>query len=274
VRRDMGVFSRLITGLRLARGSISVLVDHPKLLAFPLLGGIAGIVYILVLLGGTFGLVEPESELVVYAVLFAVYMGSTFVASFFTAALMHATRDTFHGDAPSLKRSMGAAWSNVGTLLVWASISAVVGVIIRAIEESSDIAGKIVTVVFSLAWAVITYFVVPVIVFEDLSIRGAFSRSGSLVKGIWGESLGAEAGVSIVMFLLTLVGGLVAAGLFVVLPTETLPGLLVFGALGGGAVVLGLLVGYALTGIAKTALYVYGTESEAPRYFEHVEFGN
>jgi hypothetical protein len=70
------------------------------------------------------------------------------------------------------------------------------------------------------------------------------------------------------------VGGLIAAGLFVVLPTETLPGLLVFGVLGGGAVVLGLLVGYALTGIAKTALYVYGTENEAPRYFEHVELGN
>jgi hypothetical protein len=269
----MGLIGRFVTGLRLARGSISVLVDHPKLLAFPLLGGLAGVVYIVALLGGTFGILQPEGELVVYAALFLVYLGSTFVASFFTAALMDATRDTFHGEAPSVRRSLGAAWGNLGVLLLWSVVAAVVGVVIRAIEESSDIAGTIVAALFSLAWGVITYFVVPVIVFEDVSIRGAFSRSGSLVRDIWGESLGAEAGVSIVMFLMTLGGVAVAAVLFVVLPTGTTAGLLALAVLGGGAVLLGLLVGYALTGIAKTALYVYGTENEAPRYFEHVQFG-
>jgi hypothetical protein len=269
----MRFFGRLWTGLRLARGSLSVLWDNPRLLVFPLVGGIAGIVYITTLLGVTLGVVRPKDELVVYAALFFVYLGSTFIASFFTAALMDATRDTFHGDAPSVRRSLAAAWANKGTLLGWAVLAAVVSLVIRAIEETSDIGAKIVAFVFSLAWGVITYFVVPVIVFEDVSIRGAFGRSGSLVKDIWGESLGAETGVSIVMFLLTGVGVAVALGLYLVLPTDTTVGLAVVAVVGGVAIVLGLLIGYALTGIAKTALYVYGTENESPRYFDGIDFG-
>ncbi|WP_159902406.1 DUF6159 family protein [Salinirussus salinus] len=270
----MGIFGRFLTGLRLAKGSLAVLFDHPRLLLFPLVGGLAGLVYVGALLGGTFGLLQPEREVVVYGALFLVYAGSTFVASFFTAGLMHATRDAFRGEAPSVRRSLGAAWGNVGTLLLWSLLAAVVGVVIRAIEESSDIGGKIVALLFSVAWAVVTYFVVPAIVFEDVSVRGAFSRSGSLVRSIWGESLGAETGVSIVSFLLTALGVLVAVALFVALPTDTTAGLAAVAVGGGTAILLALLVGYALTGVAKTALYVYGTEGETPRYFSGVDFGN
>ena len=270
----MGIFGRFLTGLRLAKGSLAVLADHPRLLLFPLVGGFAGAVYVGALLGGTFGLLEPERDAVVYGVLFLVYAGSTFVASFFTAGLMHATHDAFRGQSPSVRRSLGVAWGNVGTLLVWSLIAAIAGVIIRAIEESSDIGGRVVALLFSVAWAVLTYFVVPVVVFEDVSVRGAFSRSGSLVRSVWGESLGAEAGVSIVSFLLTAVGVLVAVALFLLLPTETTAGLAVVAVGGGTAILLALLVGYALTGIAKTALYVYGADGETPRYFSGIDFGN
>lgn len=41
----------------------------------------------------------------------------------------------------------------------------------------------------------------------------------------------------------------------------------------GGGVPLGTVVGQALTGIAKTALYVYARETEPPHYFEDMDFG-
>jgi hypothetical protein len=59
-----------------------------------------------------------------------------------------------------------------------------------------------------------------------------------------------------------------------VLPTDTAAGLAVAAAGGGTTILLALLVGYALTGVAKTALYVYGTDGETPRYFSGVDFGN
>lgn len=269
----MGIFSRLVTGLKLARGSLSVLRDHPKLIAFPLIGGLAGLVFIAVLLGGTLVGTGQESGPILYAALFGLYVGSTFIASFFTAALMHATRDAFHGEQPDLRRSMAAAWRRKGTLLLWAVIAAVVGVLIRALEESNEIVARIVAVVFALGWAVMTYFVVPVIVFEDVGLRGMFSRSGGLVKDLWGESLGAEAGVSIVTVLLVLVGAAVTAVGFLVLPTGTAAGLFTVLAIGAIAIVGALLIGMALTGIAKTALYVYATEDETPPYFDGLDFG-
>ena len=269
----MGIFGRLATGLRLARGSLAVLRDHPKLLAFPLIGGVAGLVFIATLLGGAVVGTGGESGPVLYAALFGIYVGSTFIASFFTAALMHATRETFHGEQPSVRRSMAAAWRHKWSLLAWAVVAAVVGVLIRALEESNELVAQVVAVFFALGWAVMTYFVVPVIVFEDTGLRGTFSRSGGLVKELWGESLGAEAGVSIVTFLLVLVGVVVTAVAFFVLPSGTLAGFLVVVAIGAVAIVGALLVGMALTGIAKTALYVYATEDETPPYFGGMDFG-
>jgi len=270
----MGVLHRLRVGLRLARGSLTVLRDHPHLLWFPAIGGVAGLVFVGTLLGSVFatGLAGDGSP-VLYVTLFVVYVGSTFLAALTTAALMHETNRAFHGETPTVWGGLAAAWEHTWQLLAWAVIAAVVGVLIRAIEESSDLAGQILAVVFSLAWGVLTYFVVPVIVFEDQSVTGMFSRSGGIVREVWGESLGAETGIGIVTFLLVLAGAGVAAVLFLVVPTGSTGGLLAVLVLGGGAIVLAFLVGETLSGIAKTAVYVYATEDERPPQFAHVDFG-
>ena len=270
----MGFFGRLRTGLSLARGSISVLRDHPHLLWYPFLGGIAGLAFLATLFGSVFLFQGTEESPVLYGALFLAYVGETFLAAFFTAALMHATREAFHGDTPTVRGGLAAAWRHKWQLLTWAVIAAVVGVIIRAIEESNETAGRIVALVFGLAWGVITYFVVPVVIFEDTTIREMFSRSGSLVKQVWGESLGSEAGVGIVTFLLVLGGVALTAVVFVVVPGGSTAGLLVVLAVGAVAILGALLIGETLSGIAKTAVYVYATEDESPTYFSHVNFGS
>jgi len=269
----MNVLTRLVTGLKLARGSLRVLRANPRLLAFPVLGGVAGLVFVAVLLGATLLGTGTEGGPLLYAVLFGLYVGTTFLASFFTAALMHATREAFHGEEPSVRRSLAAAWRHKWPLLAWALIAAVVGVLVRALEESNELVARIVAVVFALGWAVMTYFVVPVIVFEDVGVRGMFSRSGGLVREIWGESLGAETGVSLVTVLLVVLALGVTAVAAVALPVGTPAGLLAVAAVGVVAVVGALLTGTALTGIAKTALYVYATEDETPPAFAGVDFG-
>lgn len=269
----MGILTRLKVGFRLAGASLSVLRQHPHLLWFPVVGGIAGLVFVGTLLGSVLLTGLSEQSVLLYATLFVVYVGSTFIASFTTAALMHATNQIFHGETPTVRSGLAAAWEHKWQLLVWAIIAAVIGILIRAIEESSDIAGTIVAVLFSLAWGVMTYFVVPVIVFEDTSVTGMFRRSGSVVRDVWGESLGAEAGVGIVTFLLTLAGGLLAAGLFFVVPTASTAGFLAVVVIGGSAILGAYLIGEALSGIAKTAVYVYATEDERPPQFAHIDFG-
>lgn len=269
----MGFFGRIKVGFGLAKRSGQLLGAHPKLLAFPLVGGLAGILFMVTLFGGLLvgGLLD-EPGVGMYAVLFVAYVVETFVASFFAAALVDATRTVFHGEEPSLRASMAAAWNHKWPLLAWSVIAAVIGVVIQAIESSDNIAAEILASLFAVAWSVMTYFIVPVIVFEDPSVTGMFKQSASTFKNTWGESIGAMGAINIVTFLFVLLGVAVAAAAFFVLPGGGTVALTVTLIVGGSAIVFGLLVGKALTGIAKTALYVFATENTAPEFFEDMDF--
>jgi hypothetical protein len=100
-----------------------------------------------------------------------------------------------------------------------------------------------------------------------------FKESASTFKNTWGESIGSMATIDIVTVLLTLGG--VALGALTFVLTTGLGSVQLFATLlvGGTAVLMALLVGKALTGVAKTALYVYATEQTAPEHFEDMDFG-
>lgn len=268
----MGFLSRLKTGWGLAMDGLGVLRDDPELAVFPLVAGVAGLAY-LALLFGVVSVVGTSDGLELYAVLFALYVGTTFVASFFTAGLVHETREAFEGREPTFRGGIAAAWANVGTILVWALVSATVGVVIRAIENQSGVVGDLLAGLFSVAWSILTYFVVPVIVFEDVGVTAAISRSGETFKDTWGETAGAGFGVGLITVVFVGAAIVVSAALFYgassvgsAIGTE---GALVVGVV---LVVLAYLASVTLGAIARTALYVYATEGLAPDQFGNVDF--
>jgi len=268
----MSVRRRLGTGLRLARDSLDVLRDHPNLLWFPAFAGLAVLVFLVAVLGTTFGLLPfaaaaNVSDTVAFAAVAVAILGSTFVATLFTAGLMFAAREALHGKQPSVRGGLRAAWEHKWTLLAWAVVSAVVGVVVRALQESNNVGSVVVGVLFSVSWAVVTYFVVPVAVFEDEPITGVFGRSVDIVRETWGESLGAEFGLGFVHLLLFGAVGLLTVGVAVL----TSP-LVAVGFVGLPLGVLAFVVASTLNGIAKVALYEYATGGDPPRYFENVDF--
>lgn len=271
----MGFFDRLRTGWALAMDSLGVLRREPELATFPLVAGVAGLVYLGVLFGsvalfGGFG-----GGFASYVVMFLTYLGSTFIASFFTAGLIHETRVAFEGGEPSFRNGLGAARRRVGTLLAWALVAATVGVVIQSLERQgrNNLAAQLFAGLFSVAWAVLTYFVVPVIVFEDVGIRDALSRSGETFKDTWGETVGAGFGVGLVTILF-LIGGVLLAVAVIAVGVSIGSLLGVVGALGVGAAVVlfAYLAGVTLGSIARTALYLYATEGTKPRDFDDVDF--
>lgn len=271
----MGLRRRFRNGVSFARYSFRILVDHPILFVYPLIAAIAGLIYFALLWG--FGplsklFTASKATVVTYVSLFVLYLGLTYIASFFTAGLMYASGQAMRGESPTLGSGLSAAAGNAGPLLVWAIISAVVGFIIQTLENSDSIASEIIGVIFSVGWSVITYFVIPVIVFEDVGIRSMFTRSKDTFVETWGESLVAVGGVGLVSIVFTVFGLLIAVVLFLVLQGSGV-GILLAVAVGFVAVVGGYLFGQALTGITKTALYLYATEGREPRYFEDADFG-
>ncbi len=258
----------------MARRSGRVLRAHPKLFVFPLIGGVSGVAFIATLIASLYvtGPLFREPGPAIYGALFIAYLVETFIASFFTAALVVATRTVFHGGDPSIQGAMAAAWERKIPLLVWSIAAALIGVLIRIIEEQDNIVAQVLAGIFAVAWSVMTFFVIPVIVFRDPRVSEMFTESARTFKDTWGESIGAMGTIDIVTFLLTL-GGVVLAGVtFVVMaglgPLQLAATILI----GGGAVMGGLLVGKALSGVAKTALYVYATEQSAPPFFDDIDF--
>jgi len=120
----MGIFERFKIGLGMARRSGNLLVDHPKLLVFPLVGGLSGIAFLLTLFGGVFvaGSAFDDSGTALYAVLFAAYLVETFVASFFSAGLIAATRTALEGGEPSVRGGLRMSWEHKKVLFVWSVV--------------------------------------------------------------------------------------------------------------------------------------------------------
>ena len=92
-------------------------------------------------------------------------------------------------------------------------MAATVGVVLKAIQERSGAIGKIVTGMIGMVWGLATFFVVPIIAYENVTPIQAVKRSAEVMKDNWGESLGATFSFGIFNLLGTI---LIALPLFLV----------------------------------------------------------
>ena len=269
----VGFFGKLKTGLKLSRDSLGVVRAHPKLVVFPLLGALASLAFWIAFLVPLFvaGLFGTGAELVV---LFVLYFLTTFAATFFTAALVFAVNQAFHGEEPLVGESLRAAWRRKGPILVWSAVAATVSVLLKKLQESNSAVARVLSSLFAVGWAVMTFFIVPVIVFEDdVTARSMFTRSAETFRDTWGESIGAGMGVTLIQFLVGLVGVVVAVGVALALAIVFPSAGLVLGIfLVAGVLVGTYLLGQTIWGITKTALYVYAAEERIPEQFADFDF--
>jgi len=262
----MGLFSRLKMGLVLTKDSLLVMRHHPRLFLFPIVSAIAGFAFLALFLGITFGLMAVSPEGGALVGLFLVYLALTFVSSFFTAGLVHQTREALSGNEVSLRDGIDAAWEVKVPILVWSLVAATVGVILNAIQSSDSRIGRLLGSLFGLAWTVMTFFVIPSIVFERASATGMFRQSASTFKSTWGETPISLAGVQVVSLLVLVPFALVAFALF---STQLVLGAIAVFLLG---VLVSFLISQTLQGVLKTTLYLYAKEGKRPDEFDDVDF--
>jgi hypothetical protein len=140
-----------------------------------------------------------------YLILFLFYLVNYFIVVFFNMALIHCTRLYFRGEEVTVEAGLKFSISRIGAIFSWAVFAATVGFILRAIQENSGILGKIITGILGIVWSVATFFVVPVIAYENLGPIGAFKRSSKMMKEKWGESIAAGFSFWLVQFLAIIV---------------------------------------------------------------------
>lgn len=245
----MGFVDRLSNGWKLSMSSFSVIRKHKKLLVFPILSGLS-----LVLVMGSFLLVffasmgwnieniDPERNGTNYLFIFIYYLVNYFVIVFFNMALVHCARLYFNGEEPSVSAGLAFSMSKIGAIFSWAVFAATVGTILRAIQENSGTIGRIITGIIGIVWSIATFFVVPVIAYENLGPIDAFKRSSEIMRNKWGERIGAGFSFVVVQIL---------ALLLIVVPLFFLGSLINFFA-GLILAVLGALLISAVMSAAKT----------------------
>ena len=196
----MNFFNRLSNGWTIAMNSFKVLKANKELIIFPILSGVSLLLvsasfFVTVLASAGWQVItitDDYSKLAQYALIFLFYFLNYFVIVFFNVALMHCTRLYFNGEEVSLQKGLQFSISRLGAILSWALFAATVGTLLKILQENLGKIGKIIIGLIGIVWSVATFFVVPVIAFENENAFGAFKRSTQLMKDKWGQSIGAS----------------------------------------------------------------------------------
>ncbi|MDE3183763.1 MAG: hypothetical protein KGM16_10125 [Bacteroidota bacterium] len=194
----MNLMTKFSNGWTIVTTSFKVLKENRQLLIFPVLSGISIIailasffVAFLGLSGWQLDQLSAPGKLMNYAILFFFYITNYFVIVFFNMALVHCTSLYFKGEEVTVQKGIDFSMSRIGSILGWAIFAGLIGGILKIIQENVGSLGKIITGLVGIVWSIATFFVVPVIAYEDLGPVAAFKKSAMLMKEKWGESIGA-----------------------------------------------------------------------------------
>lgn len=255
---------RFKRGLSIVDGSVGVFRDNPRLALLPFLSLLSIGSAFAVILGITlrYGILDSvlTNDLLRYAGVFVVIAVSSSVGTFFNAAVVHCASQYFDGKETSVRDGLTAAWRVRQKIALWSVIAATFGTVLYIIDEKFGVFGSLARVAFDLAWGLLTFFVIPVIVLEDTHrFRSLLRESGEAFRDTWGESVTASLGISFVFLPVGLVGtaGLGWAYLFA-------DGIVAYmvGTAGFIVLVASMVAAQVIGMIARTALYRYATNEE------------
>lgn len=269
------MFERFTRGWAIAKQSAAVLRSNSSLLVFPIISAAVLVVVTTVLvvplvlgLAAAVGMELSDNAMKVLGgiALFVWYFLCTFVIVFCNAALVACVLQSFRGQQPTIGSGLAAAWSRRSAILRWSFLAASVGVAIRGMQavlrDKFGVWGDVTEGVADAAWAVASYFVLPVVVTEGLGPINAIKRSGAILKRTWGESLMGSAGIGaiLILFLLPLFGlGALLASSAIGATTAS-----VIGAVAVVYIVVIMLVFSVLNTIFRAAVYHYAMTGSAP----------
>ncbi len=262
----------------MTKQSWSILRANPQLGLFPIVSTLVSILVMATFAIPGFFLftsstLDPQTHKPVlgpahYAFSFCFYLVSYFVVIFFNTGLVTCANEIFAGRQATFKDGIRNAMSHVGSIFVYAVISATVGMILRMIAERGGIIGSILGRIGGIAWTVLTYFVPPLLVIENKSPIEAIKDSGSMLKKTWGENIIFNGSVHLIFGLLAFIAIIpIMVGIFLAISTSVILGMAL--AIGGVLFLIVMcLISSTLTGVFQTALYLYARTGQVPAVYD------
>jgi len=267
----------------------AVIKENPQLLKFPALAAVYGTLAAFVFMAPALALValsDTTPALIGAGVLFFVgAWAATFVGLRYIAGLVFVADALLRGEAATFDDGMRVAAERTQALGLWALISVAVGWILAAIQGGGDdnVAVTIIRVVLasilSAAWSLITFFVLPVIVLENVGAPAAMKRSMSVIRNKWGEAVTGSFRIGVRILLTYLLPGIVllAAGVGLALVVGGMIGVslgVILGLAGVGLIIVGVVRQTAARQIFGVALYRYAADGMVVGRFTEAELAS
>jgi hypothetical protein len=250
---------------QLVKETWRVLSKDKELIVFPVISGLAVLVIIAsfivpLLFSGLLSVTVMPA--IWFLLLFGFYLLTYFIVIFFNCGLIAAAYIRLNGGDPTVGDGLRYAAGHTGQIFVWAVISATVGLVLSLIRNRGGAAGSLVAGIAGTAWSLVTFFVIPVMIFEEKGVLSAIKDSMALFKKTWGENIIGSIGIGLVILPVILVFFAVFAAIITGSPL-----------VGTFIILLIILVGVcgvvysALRGIFVTALYIYARTGTVPEAF-------
>jgi hypothetical protein len=204
----MGFFKKVENGWKICDLALKVLNANKKLIIFPILSGISLIIILTTFFVGVGSFINWDASnlnqlsgsILRYLIIFLVYLINYVVIIFFNIALMHCTRLYFEGEEVNISTGIKYSLSRFGYIVSWALFASTVGLILKIIQDNVGKLGRILIALLGFAWSVSTFFVVPIVAYENRSPWDAFKESIQMMKKLWGESLTASFSFGLIQF--------------------------------------------------------------------------
>lgn len=253
----MSFFTRISNGWKMAVISFDTIQKNPSLMLFPVFSVISFVLVFATFAGGSFLLFgdqiramiadEQYGRAAAIGFMFLYYLVNFFIIVYFNSALIYCTAKILNGEETNPSEGLAFANSRLNKILGWSVLSATVGTLLQLLQETGKI-GQIVSSLIGIAWSILTFFAVPVLIFEDKSVIDTVKESGRLMKQKWGESLAANMSFG----LFHLLGVLVAIAVGILLS--------------GISVILGIIVGIFIVLLVSTFISTAQTVFVAAMY--------
>ncbi|MBK8427948.1 MAG: hypothetical protein IPL27_19150 [Lewinellaceae bacterium] len=253
----MSFFTRISNGWKMAVISFDTIQKNPSLMLFPVFSVISFVLVFATFAGGSFLLFgdqiramlddEQYGRAAAIGFMFLYYLVNFFIIVYFNSALIYCTAKILNGEETNPSEGLAFANSRINKILGWSVLSATVGTLLQLLQETGKI-GQIVSSLIGIAWSILTFFAVPVLIFEDKSVIDTVKESGRLMKQKWGESLAANMSFG----LFHLLGVLVAIAVGILLS--------------GISVILGIIVGIFIVLLVSTFISTAQTVFVAAMY--------
>jgi hypothetical protein len=267
----------------LTKTTFSVMRQDPEMLVFPVLGSFFSILFVAVLLvpsiltqvladqGGGFSLVFGGVEIVL---LFVSYFVLGFLSTFFNTCVVYTAKTRFEGGDATFFEALAFALARIPQIASWSLVSATVGVLLRSLDQMANQRGVLgmvmrgVRTVIGITWSLVTMFVIPVMVYEDVGPIEAIKRSTATLRDTWGEALVRNVGFGLLHFAALIPGILVVIGGFALLVGPTMVGGLLLVGLGIVWFVCISMVFSVANVVFNTALYHYARTGSSPAGYD------